>query len=354
MPLLPDQLDDFVQATQKRYTKKKWSDISLPFQDYKFAELIARGKESEMEKGGTQLEFKVQVANTGTFKSTELFGTDNPGVVDLIKAVTVPWTMQTVNWTYDVNETEFQGDDDTMIVDEIDIRRHSAWNDFYTGMETLMWTAPTGPTDVPRTPLGIPTWIVKSSTAAFGFNGTNPSGFTDGVGGLSSTTYPTWANGTFTYAQIDKLDLCAKWKEAYTKCQFKAPHSYNDINKGPRRYGFYSVYSVIAALERLLENSNDNLGTDLGKYAGAVMFKGVPVEWVPALDNTASAAYDSTNPIYGIDWNVFGWKFQKGINQKWLPPVIPPRQSTVRYVPLINAGQFQAADRRRLFVGKAS
>ena len=99
------------------------------------------------------------------------------------------------------------------------------YNDFFEGMEERMWTAPTSNTQSPRPPSGIPFWLQQSATAAFGFNGGDPSGFAAGAGGIDSDTYPNWKNGTFTYNAISDDDALDKWAEACEKCYFKAPRS---------------------------------------------------------------------------------------------------------------------------------
>lgn len=350
MPLLPDQLDDFVNLTLDRFEKKNWVDLSLDLQEYIFASKMFK-KHKDPEEGGVRMNWKVQVANTGTFKDSELYGVDTTGVKDLTKQLTVEWSKQTVNFKYDIDEEVFQSDAET-IVKELKVREHSMYNDFFEGMEERLWTAPTSSTQSPRRPSGIPFWLQQSTTAAFGFNGGNPSGFADGAGGLSSTTYPNWANGTFTYQAVSDDDLLDKWAEACEMCMFKAPHSFNQLDKGENNWGFYTVYSVFSAAQKLLRASNDDLGNDLGKFRGEILFKGNPIKWVPALTDSTSAAYDSNDPIYGINWTTLEYKFQKNRNMIRHKPIQSPGQHTVREVHMDNWGNFRCTNRRRNFVGR--
>jgi hypothetical protein len=348
-----DQLDDFVTLTLDRFKKKNWVDISLDLQEYIFASRAFK-KNKSPEAGGVRLNWKVQVTNTGTFKDSELYGVDTTGVKDLMKTATQEWSKQTVNFKYDIDEDVFQSDAET-IIKELGVRNHSMYNDFFEGMEERMWTSPASSTESPRRPSGIPFWLQQSTTAAFGFNGGNPaSGFADGVAGINSDTYPNWSNGTFTYVTVSDDDLLDKWAEACEKCYFKAPHSFNQLDKGMSNWEFYTVYSVYNSLQKLLRASNDNLGNDLGRFRGAVVFKGNLVSWVPALTNSTSAAVDANNPIYGIDWSTVEYCFQKNRNMIRHKPIESPGQHTVREVHMDNWGNFKCTNRRRNFVGRAA
>ena len=349
MPLMPDRLDDFVNLTLKNYQKQKWVDISLDLQNYFFAERV-HGKKKTPEDGGQMMNFKVQHSTLGTARHSELFGVDVTAVKDLTTEVDIEWSKQTVSWTYDIDEKVFQSNA-TRIINEVAVREHAAYSDYYELMEEAMWSAPTATTQNPRIPYGIPFWLQSSATAAFGFNGGNPSGFTSGAGGINTSTYANWKNGTFAATDITDEDLLDKWAEACEKCKFKAPHDFAQLDKGPYAFEFYTVYGVYSALQRLLKNSNDNVGMDLGKYRNGMVFKGVPVQWVAALTNSDSAAYDSNNPIYGVNWNTTRYKYQKGRSMLKHPAIVAPGQHTVRNRFIDSWGNFCCENRRKNFHG---
>ena len=64
MPLLPDQLGDFVTLTLNNFKKKSWVDLSLDKQQHIFAQKFLSGKTRTPYSGGGQLEWKVQTTNT--------------------------------------------------------------------------------------------------------------------------------------------------------------------------------------------------------------------------------------------------------------------------------------------------
>lgn len=347
-PLLPDQWDVMLNSTIAKYERGSWVDISLDLNDYP---TIGRMIPQSGEDGGTSLKWNVQVSNTGTFRLTELFDTDDTAVKKLDVQAEVPWSLQTANMKFDYREDIFQGSPSlTQIVNQVDMRRHAMWNDFYEGMELLVWQKPATSTTDPRPIQGIPTFVVKSSTAAFGFNGTNPSGFSSGYAGISSSTYSNWANGTATYTTLDESDFLAKLREATVKCRFIAPHTFSQLDKPDDRWVLATTYPMISAMEDLAKAQNDNIGRDLGKYVGMTLFRGTPFMRVPALDESSSDAYDSSDPVYGLNLSTIKLFFRTGINKKMSPLIQSPGQHACRESHLDNSCQLKCINRRRNFV----
>ena len=110
-------------------------------------------------------------------------------------------------------------------------------------------------------------------------------------------------------------------------------------------------------LERLVKNQNDNLGRDLWK--GRPLIKGVPIAWVPAISNqylfdgtTANPAYDSTDPIYGVNWKTTKVSFNKGCNMVVGKPIRRAGKHNVRDVFLDSSQQLEVRDTRSCWRGK--
>jgi hypothetical protein len=305
--LNPEQLDDLVNLTQDRYRKKSWLDISLDNQFYVFEERFMKKKKLPV-KGGPRQVWKLQVRNTGNARFTGLFSNDQTNIRNLSASAQQEWAMSTVNFSYDVNEPEFQGDDVTMIVDEIKMREHSMYTDWYALMEETLWTAPTSSAQNPRPLSGIPFWIQKNATE--GFNGGDPAGFAGGAGNVASATVPRWKNYTFTYGGVTRNDLVAKWLRAVHFCQFRAPHKYPELGGGKPDWEFWTTWDLLEPLYQYMDARNDNL-KDVAGVADAT-FKGIPVNWCPELTNNTQGGYDATNPLYGINWRTFEHFFMKG------------------------------------------
>jgi hypothetical protein len=343
MALYHEQIDDFVELTLNKFEKKTWVDLSMDLQEYHFASKWFEGKKRP-ERGGPRLEWKLRIGNQGTAKHSGLYAVDDTNRVDVMTDAKQEWSKQTVNYIYDIDEAAFQSGPET-IIEEMKLNEQGLYNDFFALMETAMWTAPSGSTQDPRPPSGVPFWIQKNST--LGFNGGDPSGFSDGAGGVATATYPNWKNYTGTYESVSRDDLIEKVVNACDFTYFKPVRSYNEIGGGDPDYGFYTVHSVLATMRRLLQAGNDNLGVDVARFANQVLVKSTPVVWVPALTESTSDAYDSSNPFYGINWKKFKYFFKTGRNMIKHPPKQAPNQHTVRERHMDNWGNFVCYDRRQ-------
>lgn len=343
MGLTPDQIDDFVNLTLSKFHRYKWTDLSLEYQEYVSAQII--NSKSVKEQGGKDISFRIKTKNTGNARNTGMYAQDVTNVEDVTKSASVPWAMQTTNFSYDVYEDLFQSDRET-IIRELQIRDHDALSDMAELQEENFWSAPTGPTDT--RPMGVPFWMQKdaSTTPEGGFNGGNPSGFTSGCAGVSSVDYPRWRNWTFGYSQVTPDDLVRKVKKAIVFTRFIAPVPHPELGFGKSDCGLYTTYRVLEPLERLAESRNDNLGNDVARYMGSVVIGGNPVKYVPYLE-----ANDTSDPVYGINWKWFRPVAKKGASMRRNKPKEAARQHTVREVHIDNWMNYYCVNRRGLFVG---
>jgi len=173
-------------------------------------------------------------------------------------------------------------------------------------LEEKLWVAPASPAEAQTVPGGIPFWIQKNTSSTGGFEGGNPSGFSDGAGGIDSTTYTGWQNYTDTYTNVTNDDLMDKMTWAMRKMKFKRPQVLNKgiMEEGPKGTRIVTNYDVKKAMDVLVRNNNDSLGYDLATREP--VFRGTEVEWIPYLDA------DSDNPIYLIDMDAFGARVLDG------------------------------------------
>ena len=345
MALNHEQIDDFVELTLNRFKKDTWADISMKLQSYSFASRWIKDKQ-RAERGGPRVEWKLRVDNQGTAKHSGFYAVDDTNRKNVVTKGRQEWSKQTVNYIYDIDEEAFQSGPER-IIDEMKLNEQGLYNDFYELMETAMWSAPASDSQDPRPPSGIPFWMQKASAAAPSFQGGNPSGFSSGAAGISTSTYERWQNYAGQYTQVSRDDLIEKIVNACDYTRFEAPHSYPEIGAGDPDYGLYSVHSVLATCRRLLQAGNDNLGPDVGQWAGNVLIKSIPLTWIPALSESASDAYDSSNPVYGVNWKKFEYFFKTGRNMVKHAPQPAARQHTVRERHMDNWGNFVCYDRRQ-------
>jgi hypothetical protein len=328
MSLTPSDMDDLVVATLPLYKRRTLTDIALDLPEYASARILTQ--KNVIERGGERINFKVKTRNTGLARNTGILSEDVTGIEDVLVSASVPWTKQTVNWSYSVDEPEFQSDEET-IIDILRVRDQDAQSDMAELNEENLWSAPTSTSD--NRPMGIPFWLQKDTNTAANdgtMNGRDPSGFTGGRGGISSTTYAKWRNWTFRYAAYTTDDLVRKVKRSLVFTKFVNPvPMIKETGYGPMQREIYTTYRVIEPLERLAELRNENHGSDLAKYMGQVTIGGVPLRLAHYLESN-----DTNDPLYGVDWGVFRPFVRKGANMRRMGPVAMPKQhdgKTVHY-----------------------
>ena len=219
MALTPLQIDDFVNLTLSLFKKHKWTDISLEHQEYVASGIIT--EKNVQERGGKDISFRIKHKNTGNSRNTGMFAQDITKVEDVTTTASVPWAMQTTNFSYDIYEDLFQSDRET-IIKELKIREHDALSDMAELNEENLWSAPTSTTDT--RPMGVPFWLQKNtSTPGGAFNGGNPSTHATGCASVSSVTFPRFSNWTFQYSAIASDDLIKKVKKSLAFTNFTPP-----------------------------------------------------------------------------------------------------------------------------------
>lgn len=345
--LTPDQIDDFVNLTLKKFIRNRWTDIALKYQKYCSSKMIREKR--VMYSGGEQINWKLKTRNTGTARNTGLYATDITKVEDVSTDANVPWTKQTCNWSYDIDESLFQSERE-MIVRILTMREHDAMSDLAELQEQNIWSAPLNAAD--RTPWGVPFWLVKDLSGAFpegAFKGLNPPGFPGGAAGVDSNQYPRWSNWTFQYQAVSRDDMVRKVKKAIQFTYFQPPVPHPETGYGNADYEIYSTYRVQEPLERLAETRNDNMGNDLAKYMNQVVIGGVPLMWVPYLEDN-----DPTDPLYGVNWGVFRPFVKTSANMRRSPPKVAAKQHSVREVHIDHWMNYLNVNRRETFVGHLS
>ena len=112
-----------------------------------------------------------------------------------------------------------------------------------------------------------------------------------------------------TYANVTKDDLVRKWRRMSVYTDFMPlVDEIPTYNLGDDLQG-YTNYTLLAAMEELLLAQNDNLGPDLASMDGRVVIKRVPIMALKVLED------DTTNPLYFLNWGVFG---SMGLRGEWM------------------------------------
>ena len=348
MSLSVRQIDDIMQSTYPyHYGRRSWKDLTQEMQEYTVVDRFLSQSKMPVE-GGTHIEFMVRVNRVNNSRNSGLFDTQDYNIVDGFKRGTVDWTKYINTCIWDIDEKGFQ-EGGLELASVVDARTFEMEMGVVEKMEFDFWSLPTSASQNPMQPWGVPYWIVKNATAAFGFNGGNHANFPNGPAGIDASLYDKWRNGTGTYTAVDQDSFVKLICEATDKCYFKSPIKYNELDAGKPQHTLHTTYPVIQQCQDLLTRSNDNLKYDLGMFRDRVLIRGVPLVWTEALSNPESPAYDSTNPVYGIDWKNLKTVFRKGRDKKYTY-VVDPDQVDVRMGVVRGWYNHMLTDRRKHFV----
>ena len=336
--LQADDIADLIKVTQKDLGRLRWTEIASDLQEY-----VALPKVLQAEKvayqSGYGIQWNVMVDTSGAAKDTGLFAVDSVNVGDVMQTASAPWRHLTTSYAIERREVAMNRDP-ARIVELVKIRRADAMIDLAAHMETRFWGRPDDANDNEKL-YGVKYWVVTNSGGTEGFTGGAAFGST--VADLNPSTYTNWKNYSARYAAVSSTDLIRDWRKAATFTQFKSPVDIPEYNTGSR-YGYYTNYNVIGPLEEVLEAQNDNLGNDIASKDGRLLFRQVPVTWVPHLENTAG------DPVYGINWGVFKPVFLSGEYMKEDGPSTAPNQHTVFQTFVDCTMNLMCTDRRRNFV----
>lgn len=350
MPYQADDVTDVITTTLRDLEKRNWADIVLDLQRHVALPMVMKKHRQEFGSGyGHQ--FNVRLFSNNAARNVKLNEEDNPTTADLFKTGNVPWRHSETHWAIEDRIVKMNRSP-ARLVNLLEANRMDAMTDLAELIEQNFWTAPSSSSDTLK-PYGVPYWIVKNNTT--GFNGGLPTGFTD-VGGLSPTTYPRWKNYTAQYTAVTKVDLVRKLRTAMTKTNFRAPVDFPSStgqksggapsNAEQNKFGLFCGYDdVIQPLEELLEAQNDNLGNDVASRDGKVIIRRLPLQWVPYLDEN-----DTTDPIYGIDWDSFKCCFLSGEYINWGEVMIHPKSHRTKVQYCDSSYNFICKNRRQNFV----
>lgn len=312
MPAIqPENIGDLIADTLRDLGKPKFTDISSNLQRHVAMKNLLR-KNRVILESGTGIQFNVLVAQSNAARNVALAESDNVNLVDgMVQANTV-WRNSQTSYML-IGQVVSMNREPARIVDYVKQQRIMAMISFAELMESNFWAAPSASDG--KTPLGLPYWITKNATA--GFNGGVLSGYTT-VAGLSPTTYPNWNNYTAPYTAVSRDDFIRAARKASVFTDFMPPTDGIPTPDTGDEYGFYTNYAVLQPLEEAVESQNDNLGRDVASQDGKVLFRRLPVTWVPWLER------DTTNPFIGINW---GWMKTYILRDWWM------RETNLPYTP---------------------
>lgn len=283
---------DLVNSTLDDLGPVAFEQIAQNLTDYEIMGRLLK-EERVLIQSGKGFERRVMLSHSGAARHVEMFATDNTAIIDVLELLNVPWRHAMSDYTIERREN-LMNKSPAELVNLLTVRRTDAMISLTETLETAGWTKPVDSSDRIE-PFGIPYWIVKNSSE--GFNGGNPSGFSD-TGGINTSNFANWANYTSQYVSVTKTDLLFRMRRAHMRTGFKSPVDIKDLRTGKgERFRIYLNLETLLSIESLAEFQNDQLGADVASMDGRTVFKKNPLVYVPELDS------DATDPVYMIDTN---------------------------------------------------
>lgn len=335
------QIDDLVILTQDKLIKRgAFVDMQTDLTDHVAVRELWHAHTKEFD-GGLDWTFDVMMDHNHSARAVGLYETDGSSLTDNMKEGKVGPRHVNAHYIYDQREAAFQRGG-LAIVNYVRKKYVGMMVSFFEKLEEFLWGKPTDSSDL-KTPFGINYWVTKSATE--GFNGSNPAGFTDGRAGVSTGTYPRFANWTAQYADITVTDLIRKMRRAMRRTNFRSPVSHATPDFGTMRNGIYTNDTVVGLMEELLETKSMNVAgggnNDLATMDGRTVFKSVPIQYAPYLND------DTTDPIYMLDWKHIVVGVLAGWQNELSAPYMVTDKHLVRRVDLDASLNMVSTDIRR-------
>lgn len=328
----PKDLSDVAVGYHRLFiTGKKIVDLSADFRNYSVHEDFQNP--TYYDGGEKTFNYMLQVGSYSNYQRDALNNPESYTTGNLLIQASAYWAYMKDGWAIDDREPGFKRSaSSSEIVSLFDTKRRNLWNSIYKNEELNKWTLAAYPNDGTSGFIrckGIPNYLVKASSSTVAAVTSHPSGYSS-VDGVSRSTYPQTANYGATYT--DMIDLDTKMSTAFYKMSWTPPMQVGQTANGTGNYVIETTFDTRQKYRQMLRASNSNIGTDFGKYYGAVdgmgnvVYMGVPMVAISALsdstlrDGTTNDAYDSTNPVYMRDKSTWQLIAAKGDFLREDPP----------------------------------
>lgn len=305
MGLTLSQLADLQVATLADLGRMKWTDISYELTEYVAMERLMR-KNKVMFQSGDAINVNIIYSAAQSTKAVHLYEPDDVNFADHLATATYDWRFTNTSYVWDAREININAGE-AQIVDLLKARRHAAMVGYAEQMETYFWSplaADDGKT--PHSIFFLIPFVSTGTSAAASTGGFNGDQFYVGTN-CGNYSHPRWKVWSHQYVAVSKGDLISKMKTAFRRTNFMAPVPSAE-HRGPSRREIFTNETTMKALESLGEAQNENLGRDLAPYFDEMIFRGIPIRYVPKLD--ANTQY--TDPLIGIDWGTVRPAFKSG------------------------------------------
>lgn len=303
-------LADLINATRRKQPQNVLSDASEALVAYSAAWFMRKS----MRKlgGATMFEFDVDAADGPG--NARWIGPYQPDVVnanDTTVKGALPMAKGETSVMIDEWETEVNGSTERLW-DIVRQKEKKAMQDWAWNAERTLWRQGVSGDKAPYGVLTFLTYTAPTNADLVDFTGGNPTNFSAGYAGISSTTYPRWKNCCFKYTAADADDLIDKATKAKMATAWMSPFPVQGELQTQDRVWLTTRNNSVLLMKKARENNN-NIGADVVAYGvervdgqkvpalPTVHVAGHPVIHVPYFDETGTEL--SANPFIGLDFS---------------------------------------------------
>jgi hypothetical protein len=325
--LFSDTTLDLWKVTQKAQPWKGQYETLRKYNSYPMLGRIFRGKGVKEIQGGSAIEWQTVLDDTGNAQFVTPHEAVEYDTDDVVGTFSANWALCHGSHLVSEDEIEQNSATATQLQDLRKIKREVCSGGMFNKVESQAWKVPTGSAeDQAKQPFGIPYSVVPVTSAQVaagnvgGFYGQNASGFTSCYGVDSSLDkyaryrnyVDVWSNsaGEITEDDVDKVLQMLRY------LNWQGPMNAAEAASGDfANLVMYTTNKMIKGIDRKARENNDNLGADLGKFAGQSVTRGIPYVWSQALEEVSNA----TNPVVAVDHSVLQCLIHSGENFREFP-----------------------------------
>ena len=327
-------------------------EVGWDNQDYEFCRIYQQ--ERMVVDGGTQIERKIAMDESGNANYRRVYDIDNPKVDNIVKTIKVPWCLIGTNYSWDEFELLQQKNSVKGFVQVIKVKRLDGLWSLANLIEDRAWKTPTSKSD-DLFPYGVPYYLNMFDTAG---NINTTAGFVGAsivyqdttkdtvCAGIDANAEAKWRNYAAVYTAIDNSFLKA-CRLAFMYTNFKVPLFINDPqSKRNAAKRIYAGFDTVAELMNLADMREDNhTGTELlGNLrvdeGGVCYINRLPVVPIPQLNGA------SYTPLYCVDFSKFVPVVHDGYWMEEKEPMVSRGQHTTYTVYLDGAHNNLCLNRR--------
>lgn len=317
------EIADIVTLTLPDFSRNVWDAVALAqlYPDYEFVKQFVTNARSKRDTA-FELKDTLEIGAPSSYQHAHVNMPVETAAHKLAKQIVTPMAKVLTSLTFSEDEKELQGSDRTKIIDVIQMRYNKWHRDFIEGAEHDLLSMPSGPDQHPDQMRGIPYWVTgNDSVTDLDMNGGNdPTGFSEGAGGITKAQESRWPNAVAKFSKISQDDFFDKISQFLNRVRTMAVVPNPQLTPETPNRLIYVQEPVKRAVERYYTVANEQVGTDGGQYRGANYYKQMPIAIWHAMSQPGSPVRPSTGTVRLIDWATFELVVHEAFDQKITGP----------------------------------